>query len=224
MCRVYKLYSPDQGRFTSSFPSGTTGQSRGWDLMRQTLLLARGLVRWSKPLCQDASLNPLLLLSIWLPVWLLHARMTPTCPSLFVCLSWELSDVGPNHTTICPLPGSCPQKHGSSKCYSTVNLSRATGTPALWHTPVLSQRREEGEFGGNCTVWAIPSMGVLKASERAGHGVRGPEFICCRNTWTCGQTPPPGLYQAAETFIMSCHFNLLFISSPMGVAFISYSY
>lgn len=161
--------------------------------MRQRLLLARGLVRRSNPWCQDANLNPLLLLSIWLPSWLLHTRVTPTCPSLFVCLSSELSAVGPNHTTICPLPGSCPQRHGSSKCYSSVNLSRTTGTPALWHTPVLSRRREEGEFDGNSTVRENPSLGVLKASERAGRQVRGPRFICCRNTenmWSDTTTAP----------------------------------
>lgn len=141
--------------------------------MRQTLLLAGRLVRWSNLACQDANLNPLLLLSIWLPFWLLRTRVTPTCPSLFVCLSSKLSAVGPNHTTICPLPGSCPLRHGSSKCYSSVNLSRTTGTPALWHTPVLSWRREEGTFEGNSTVREIPSTGILKASEGAGRQVRG---------------------------------------------------
>lgn len=146
--------------------------------MRQTLLLAERLVHRSNPSCQNASLNPPLLLSIWLPVWLLHTRVTPTCPSLFVCLSFGLSAVGPNHTTICSLPGSCPLRHGSSKCYYSVNLSRTTGTPVLWHTPVLSLRCE---FEWNSTVREIPSVGVLKASER-GCQVRGPGFMCWRNT------------------------------------------
>lgn len=92
--------------------------------------------------------NPPLLLSIWLPLWPPRTRVTPTCPSPFVRLSSELSAVGPNHTTICPVPGSCPPRHGSSKCYSSVNLRRTTGTPALWHTPVLSLRREEGTSEG----------------------------------------------------------------------------
>lgn len=152
--------------------------------MRQTLLLAGRLARRSNPSCQDANQNPPPLLSIWLPSWLLRTRVMPTCPSLFVCLSPELSAVGPNHTTICPVPGSCPLRHGSSKCYSSVNLSRTTGTPALWHTPVLSRRHKEGKFEGNSTVRASPSLGVLK--------VRGPGFICCRNTenmWSDTTTP-----------------------------------
>jgi len=145
ICCIYKLHSPEQERFTSSSPSETTGQSLGLHLMRQTLLLARTLVRQSNPLCQDASLNPLLLLSIWLPVWQLHTRVTPTCPSLFVCLSSGLSAAGPNHTTICPLPGSRPLRHGSLKCYSSVNLSRTSGTPVLQHTPALSLKKWGGK-------------------------------------------------------------------------------
>lgn len=150
------------------FPDGTTGQSCGPDLMRQTLLLAGRPRRLLHPSCQDASLNPLLLLSIWLPLWTLCTHATPTCQSLFVCLSSELSTVGPNHATICPLPGSCPWRHGSSNCYSSVNLGRSTGTLVLWHTPLLSLRLEEGKFEGDCTVRAISSPGVLMASERTG--------------------------------------------------------
>lgn len=150
------------------FPAGTTGQSCGPDLMRQTLLLAGRPARLLHPSCQDASLNAPLLLSIWLPLWTHYTRTTPTCPSPFVCLSSEPSTVGPRHATICPRPGSCPWRHGSSNCYSSVNLGRSTGTLALWHTPVLSLRLAEGKFEGDCTVRAISSLGVLMASERTG--------------------------------------------------------
>lgn len=180
--------------------------------MRQTLLLAWRLVCRSYPSCQDASLNPLLLLSVWLPFWLLLARVTPTCPSLFVCLSSELSAGGPNHTAICPLPGSCPPRHGSSKCYSSVNLSRTAGTPALWHTPVLSLRREEGTFEGNSTVREIPSLGVLKASERAGRQVRRPGFIWCRNTEsTRSDTTAPHTTYCSCNVHLTCLLLLLFL-------------
>lgn len=188
--------------------------------MRQTLLLAGRPVRRSNPPCQDANLNPLLLLSIWLALWPLRTRVTPTCPSLFVCLSSELSAVGPNHTTICPVPGSCPLRHGSSKCYFSVNLSRTTGTPALWHTPALSRRREEGK--GESTVRASPSLGVLTALQRAGRRVRGPGFICCRNTehmWSdTTRTSTP------TTLIISWQFNLIYMFSLVGAAFISASF
>lgn len=124
-----------------------------------------------------------------MPIWILcccfpsdcqpgcsTSRVTPTCPSLFVCLSFKLSAVGPNHTTICPLPGSHPLRHGSSKCYYSVNLSRTSGTPVLWHTPVLSLRCE---FEGNSAVREIPSLWVQKASERTSG--QWPRLIWCRN-------------------------------------------
>lgn len=162
--------------------------------MRHTLLLAERLVCRSNPSCQDANLNPLLLLSIWLPFWLLHTRVTPTCPSLFVCLSSELSAVGPNHTTICPLPGSCPLRHGSSKCYSSVNLSRTTGTPALWHTPVLSRRREEGKSEGNSTVRErFPPLESWRLQREQDFRSEGPDSSVVETLRTCGQAPQPFL-------------------------------
>lgn len=147
--------------------------------MRQTLLLARRLARWSNPLCQDANLNPLLLLSIWLPVSLLHTHVKPTCPSPVLWAvrrrakphnhlpsAWLLS----SETWIIKTLFRCKPQQSYRK-------PRRSGT--LPYCP-WEARRES--FGGNSTVRTIPSPGVLKASERAGHQVRGPGFICCRNT------------------------------------------
>lgn len=199
---LYELFSLWNNRSAS--------WSRGLDLMRQTLLLAGRLERQSKPLCQDAILSPLLLLSIRLPVWLQNTPVTPTCPSLFVFLSSGLSTLGLNHTTICPLPGSRPLRHGSWKCYSSVNLSRATGTPMLWHTPVLSQRSVERKYEGNFTVTELASPGSWSLQGEQDVRSKATNSSATKTLRTHGQTPTPPVSLSMCTCFTPCYSSTVF--------------
>ncbi|TNN28262.1 hypothetical protein EYF80_061590 [Liparis tanakae] len=141
----------------------------------------------SNALCQDATQNPLLLF-FHLTAILAAPRPSDAHLSISVCLPRLLSCPLSGQTT--QPSGSRPPRHGSSTCYSSVNLSRTTGTPALWHTSVLSRRREEGTLeGAYCTSHSLPER---PKDQRAESSVV--------ETWrTCGQTPPPLLYQPAIT-------------------------
>lgn len=183
--------------------------------MRQTLLLAGRPVRPPNPSCQDASLIPLLLLSIWL---LLHTRVTPTCPSLFVCLSSELSTVGPNHTTICPLPGFCPLRHGSSECYSTVPQQNYWNPGALAHSSIVSET-----WGGKVWRTLYCKRDSLPGSPE---GLRENRMLgqraCCRNTEnTCSRHNHFYRTELQSSLLVGTFF--FYIVLLIGTTFISFS-
>jgi len=183
---VYKLYSPDQERFTSSLLSGATGQSCGPDL-QGTHCCWLGDPLACLTLCAKTPIRILCCCfpSDCHPGCSTPERRPPVDLRLFASSS-ELSAVGPNHTTIW-LPSS--ETRIINMLFQCKPQQNDRNPGALAHFCIVSETR-----GGN--AWRrllyepFPPWEAQRSEGRV---------ICCRdmeNMWSDTTTPsiPTGHY------------------------------